>query len=171
LRFLAVPAFTLLALSCAQPPRTEVAMAAARVEAARLVDAAVFAPELFREAEVALGEANRALATRTEYRTSIRAAALAIVRADEARSKAMVERAVVVRGLTQLDFELQGLLEMAAGRGAREKAPRELEAFRLRFESFSKRRNEGDFLGALEEGSALKPDLLAFERGLRGTDR
>lgn len=142
-------------------------MAAARVEAARLVDAAVFAPELFQEAESSLAEATRALASKSEYRTSIRAAALAIVRADEALSKAMAERTVVVRGLTQLDFELQGLLEMAAGRGARDKAPRELEALRARYESFSRRRNEGDFLGALEEGSALKPDLLAFERGLR----
>jgi hypothetical protein len=146
-------------------------MAAARVDAARLVDAAIFAPELFQEAEAALTEATRALSSQTEYRNSIRAAALAIVRADEAHSKAMVERTVVVRGLTQLDFELRGLLEMAVGQGAREKAPDELETLQARFESFSFRRNAGDFLGALEEGSALKPDLLAFERGLRSPER
>jgi hypothetical protein len=164
-------ACSLAALSCAQPPRKEVAMAAARVEAARRVDAAVFAPELFKEAESSLAEATRALSSKADYRNAIRAAALAIIRADEALSKATVERTVVLRGLRQLDFELEGLLEMAALRGAREKTPRELEALRARYESFSKRRNQGDFLGALEEGSALKPDLLSFERGLRSRER
>ncbi|MGH9337483.1 MAG: hypothetical protein ACRD21_27345, partial [Vicinamibacteria bacterium] len=45
--------------ACAQPPTRELEIAASRVEAARLEDAAVFAPDLFAEAESSLAEARR----------------------------------------------------------------------------------------------------------------
>jgi len=52
-------AFILLSAGCAQPPTRELEISAARVEAARERDAAVFAPELFAEAESSLAKAER----------------------------------------------------------------------------------------------------------------
>ena len=46
-----------LSSGCAQPPNDELALAANRVEAARSVDAATFAPETLGHAELALANA------------------------------------------------------------------------------------------------------------------
>jgi len=71
-----------------------------------------------------------------------------------------------VRKLDQLLFELGGLLEMAANRGA-EEAPAELSAYQFRYKVIRAMVEERDLPDALAAGTALKPELLAFEKRLR----
>jgi hypothetical protein len=149
----------LLFASCAQPPTKELEMAATRVESARDLDAAVLAPEPFAEAESALREARRSADGR-DYRSAIRAAAVASVRADEAMSVARAERLLIARRLDQLLFEIEGLLEMAAE--AEEIAP-----LRARYESVNRLADANRILDAYSEATALKPELLELERSLR----
>jgi hypothetical protein len=159
--------FLLLAAGCAQPPTHELEITASRVEAARQQDAAVFAPDLFTEAESSLAEAQRLASLERDYLAAIQAAAHATLRANEAFFRASSERIVVVRKLDQLLFELEGLLEMAASRGAEEEAPAEFSALRSRYEEVRAMAEERDLLDALADGTALKPDLLAFEERSR----
>jgi hypothetical protein len=159
--------FLLLSAGCAQPPTHELAIGAARVEAARQLDAAVFAPELFAEAESSLAEAERLAVKERDYLAAIQAAAHSTLRANEAFSRARSERIVVVRKLDQLLFELGSLLEIAADRGAMEEAPTELSAFRSSYEAIRAMVKERDLLDALAAGTALKPKLLAFEERFR----
>jgi hypothetical protein len=56
---------------------------------------------------------------------------------------------------------------MAADRGAREEAPAELEALRSRYRAIRTMVDERDLLDALAAGTALKPELLAFEERFR----
>ncbi len=72
-----------------------------------------------------------------------------------------------MRKLGRLLFELGGLLEMAADRGAEEEAPAELSALRARYEEVRAMAEERDLLDALADGMALKPELLAFEGRFR----
>ena len=160
--------FILLVAGCAQPPTHELEISAARVEAARQQDAAVFAPELFAEAESSLAEAQRLAASEGDYLAAIQAAAHSTVRANEAFFRASSERIVVVRKLDQLLFELGSLLEMAADRGATEEAPTELSAFHSRCEAIRAMVKDRDLLDALAAGTALKPELLSFEERFRG---
>ena len=159
--------FFLLAAGCAQPPTHELEITASRVEAARQQDAAVFAPELFSEAESSLVEAQRLAKLEGDYLAAIQAAAHSTLRANEAFFRASSERIVVVRKLDQLLFELEGLLEMAATRGAEEQAPAELSALRSRYEEVRAMAEERDLLDALADGTTLKPELLAFEEKFR----
>ena len=159
--------FILLSAGCAQPPTHELEIGAARVEAARQQDAAVFAPELFAEAESSLAEAQRLAANESDYLAAIQAAAHSTLRANEAFSRASSERIVVVRRLDQLLFELGSLLEMAADRGAREEAPSELSAFQSRYDAVRAMVKERDLLDALAAGAALKPELLLLEERFR----
>lgn len=158
----------LLSAGCAQPPTRELEIAAARLDAARQKDAAVFAPELFAEAERSFAEANRLAELEGDYLAAIQAAAHSTLRADEAFSRASSERIVVVRKLDRILFELESLLEMAADRGALEEAPTELAAFRSRYEAIRAMVEERDLLDALAAGTALKPELLSFEERFRG---
>jgi len=160
--------FLLVASGCAQPPTHELDITASRVEAARQQDGAVFAPELFAEAESSLAEAQRLASIERDYLAAIQAAAHSTLRANEAFFRASSERIVVVRKLDQLLFELEGLLEMAGDRGAAEEAPAELSAFRSRYEAIRAMVDEHDLLDALAAGMALKPELLAFEERFRG---
>ena len=57
---------------------------------------------------------------------------------------------------------------MAADRGATEEAATELSAFQSRYEAIRAMVKERDLLDALAAGSALKPELLAFEERFRG---
>jgi hypothetical protein len=157
----------LLAAGCAQPPTQELEITAARVEAARREDAAVFAPELLAEAESSLATARRLAASEGNYVAAIQTAAHSTLRANEAFFRASSQRIVVVRKLDQLLFELEGLLEMAADRGAEEEAPAELSALRARFEEIRAMVAERDLLDALAAGTALKPELVAFESRFR----
>jgi hypothetical protein len=160
-------AFLLLASGCAQPPTDELAIAAARVEAAREQDAAAFAPELFAEAESSLAEAQRLARDERNFLGAIQAAAHATLRANEAFSRASSERIVALRKLDRLLFELRSLLEMAADRGAASEAPAELSGFHSRYEAIRTMVEKHDLLAALGAGSALKPELLAFEDRFR----
>lgn len=161
-------ALILLSASCAQPPTHELAITAARVEAARQQDAAIFAPALFAEAEGSFAEANRLAELEGDYLASIQAAAHSTLRANEAFFRASSERIVVVRKLDQLLFELGSLLEMAEYRGATEEAPAELSAFQSRYQAIRAMVKERDLLDALAAGTALKPELLSFEERFRG---
>jgi len=146
---------------CAQPPTHELEISAARVEAARQLDAAIFAPELF-------AEARRLAASEGDYLAAIQAAAHSTLRANEAFFRASSERSVSLRKLQQLRFELESLLEMAAYRGATAEAPTELSAFQSRYEAIRAMVKERDLLDALAAGTALKPELVAFEKRFRG---
>lgn len=152
---------------CAQPPTDELAITAARIEAARAQDAAVFAPELFAEAERFFAEANRLAELEKDYLAAIQAAAHSTLRANEAFSRASSERIVVVRKLDRLLYELGSLLEIAGGRGAAAEAPAELGAFQARYEAIRLMVEERDLVDALAAASALKPELLAFEERFR----
>jgi len=160
--------FFLATAGCAQPPTDELDITSSRVEAARQQDAAIFAPELFAEAESSLAEAQRLAATERDYLAAIQAAAHSTLRANEAFFRARSERIVVVRRLDQILFELKGLLEMAAHRGAAEEAPAELSALQTRHEAIRAMVEASDLLDALAAGMALKPELLAFEERFRG---
>jgi hypothetical protein len=162
-RFRLVAASSFLLFSCAQPPTKEIEMAAARVEAARAQDAAVFAPELFAEAEEALSDARRSLGSPSGYGKALRAAATASLRADEAFFRARDERIVVERRLDQLLYELESLIEMVADRSD----PETLAGARARVESVLALAEAGNVLAAFHEGSALKPGLVELERSLR----
>ena len=158
---------TLFLGACAQPPTHEIEITKARVEMARQQDAAIFAPELFADAESSLAEARRLADVEGNYLAAIQAAAHSKVRANEAFARASSERTFVVRRLDQLLFELGGLLEMAALRGAKERAPEELAALQTRFDAVSAMVEKRDLLEALAVGAALKPDLVALETRLR----
>jgi hypothetical protein len=56
---------------------------------------------------------------------------------------------------------------MAALRGASQKSPDELAAFRARFDAVRTMVEGRDLLEALAIGNALKPELVAFEARLR----
>ncbi|HXV63831.1 MAG TPA: hypothetical protein VEK15_24235 [Vicinamibacteria bacterium] len=135
-----------------------------RLAAAIEVDADLFAPELLDEAETFLAKAELLARDRATYRASIRAAAHACLRADEAFAKARAARRTVVVRLERLLHELDGLLDMAASRGARSTHGDELFRLRARYEAV---RDIKNVLTAMEEASALKPELLAFERRFR----
>jgi hypothetical protein len=166
--FLVLIVLIVFIAGCAQPPTRELEITAARVEAARQQDAAVFAPELFAEAERSFAEANRLAALEGDYLASIQAAARSTLRANEAFFRASSERIVVVRKLDQILFELKSLLEMAADRGAKVEAAAELGAFRSRYETIRAMVEARDLLDALAAASALKPEILAFEERFRG---
>jgi hypothetical protein len=161
--------FLLLSLTgCAQPPTKELQITASRLEAARQQDAALFAPELFTEAERSFAEANRLAELEGDYLGSIQAASHSTLRANEAFFRASTERTVVVRKLERLLFELGSLLEIAGYRGARVEAPGELSAFESRYDAIRAMVKERDLVDALAAATALKPELLAFEERFRG---
>lgn len=165
MRGLVAGALASLLSSCAQPPTREVELAAARVEAARRLDAAVLAPEPFSEAEGALEDARRGLAAEGRYRDAIRAAARASIRADEAAARARAERLVVARRLDRLRFEIEALIEMA---GAADEEPlARLAQMRARYERVVRLAESDQVLAAFAEASSLKPELVELERSLR----
>jgi hypothetical protein len=157
----------LLLGACAQAPTHELEITKARVEMARQQDAAIFAPELFADAESSLAQAQRLVDVEGNHLAAIQAASHATLRANEAFARASSERIVVVRRLDQLLFELGGLLEMAALRGASEKSADELAAFRTRFDAVRTMVEGRDLLEALAIGNTLKPELVAFEERFR----
>lgn len=71
----------------------------------------------------------------------------------------------MVRGLDQLFFELEGLLEMAELCGAKERAPVELALFRTRFDAIRAMVEGRDLPDRV--GTELKPDLVVFEARFR----
>ncbi len=152
---------------CAQPPTQELEITKARVELARQEDAAIFAPELLADAESSLAEARRLADVERNYLAAIQAAAHSTLRANEAFLRASSERAVVVRKLDQLVFELQSLIEMAGARGAKDKAGAELAALQTRVDAVLAMVDRRDLLEALAVGTALKPELVAFEKRFR----
>jgi hypothetical protein len=153
----------ILQVSCAQAPTRELAMTTARVENARRMDAPRFAPDLFAEAESSLVEAKRLVDEEKDYRGAIRAMAVASLRADESAARADSERRVFERRLGRVLLELESLLEIAAARGAARDAPSELASLRARYEKVRDLSMGPDGLEAMEEGSALLPEILAFE--------
>lgn len=160
-------AFLSLLAGCAQPPTKELAITAERIEAAREQDAAVFAPELFAEAERSFAEANRLAELERDYLGAIQAAAHSTLRANEAFSRASIERTASGRQLDRLLLELGSLLEIAAARGATERAPTELAAFQTRYDGIRAMVEEHHLPDALAAGTALKLALIAFEERLR----
>ncbi len=159
--------FAGLQASCAQAPIRELAMTTARVESARRMDAPRFAPDPFAEAESSLAEAKRLVDEGKDYRGAIRAMAVASLRADESATRADSERRVFERRLGHLLLELESLLEIAAARGAARENPSELASLRARYEKVRDLSMGPDALEAMEEGAALRPEILTFEERFR----
>ncbi len=155
-----------LCSGCAQPPDSELEIAARRVEAARAVDAATFAPERLGHAELALATA-RSLTEDGSYLAAIHAAAETVIHADDAFEVSTLERSIAEQHLERCLRELEGLMEIARYRGAGSAAPSELEAFAQRYRAVKSTADGGDLLTALEQGRQLKPELLAFEQRFR----
>jgi len=154
-----------VAAACAQPPTKELALVGERVEAAKRVGAELFAPELLAQAEAGLAQAERLVETEHAHREALRAASEASLAAEDALRSAESTRAAVERKLDYLRAELDALLEIAVSRGAEESD--ELRALRERCAHVGTVAASGDVLGALGEATALKPELLAFERRYR----
>ncbi len=157
---------SVLSSGCAQPPDDELEIAAKRVEAARSVDAATFAPERLGHAELALATA-RSLTEDGSYLPAIHAAAETVMHADDAFEVSTIERSIAERYLERCLQELEGLMAIARYRGAGSAAPSELEAFGERYRAVKATADDGDLFMALEQARQLKPELLAFEQRFR----
>lgn len=158
----------ILALAgCAQPPSREIEQVASRIAEVELIEGALYAPQSLEESKAALAEAERLMTEEGDYLESIRAAARARARADDAYVEASAERQLVARHVGRLLQELQGLIDIARSRGADRDAREEF----LRFEERGARVRElaetGDFMAALAEGESLKPELIDFEMRFR----
>jgi len=151
---------------CAQAPDAELSLAAKRVEAARAVDAATFAPERLGHAELALATA-RSLTEDGSYLPAIHAAAETVMHADDAFEVSTLERSIAEQRLERCLQELEGLIAIARYRGAGSATPNELEAFGERYRAVKATADGGDLLTALEQARQLKPELLAFEQRFR----
>jgi hypothetical protein len=162
---LCVFAFVFLS-GCAQAPTSELELAAHRVEDARAVDAAIFAPERLEQAEAALATA-RSLVESRDYRDSVHSAAEAVQHADEAFDESTLERSIAKRRVERCLNELQGLMAIARSRGAASVAADELAAFVTRYDAVKATADSGDLLTALEHGHLLEAELLAFEQRFR----
>ncbi len=160
-------AFVLVVLSgCAQAPTGELELANQRVEAARSVDAAIFAPEQLNQADLSLATA-RSLVEDRGYRAAIHSASEAVLHADDAFNVSTIERSIAARRVERCLNELEGLMAIARSRGAASEAPDELAAFVERHDAVKAAADSGDLLTALEQGRHLEPELLAFEQRFR----
>ncbi len=160
-------AFALVLCSdCAQAPDAELSLAAKRVEVARAVDAATFAPEQLSHAELALATA-QSLTEDGSYLAAIHAAAETVMHADDAFDVSTIERSITERRLERCLQELEGLMAIARYRGAAADAPDELTAFSERYRAVKATADDGDLFMALEQARQLKPELLAFEQRFR----
>ena len=160
------PFMLVLSSGCAQPPDDELVLAANRIEAARAVDAATFAPEPLGRAELALATA-QSLAEDGSHLPAIHAAAETVMHADDAFEVSTIERRLAERYLERCLQELEGLMAIARYRGAGSAAPSELEAFGARYRAVKATADGRDLLMALEQARQLKPELLAFEQRFR----
>lgn len=165
---LATVMLTVLALAgCAQPPDREIELVASRIEEVKHIQGAVYAPELLAESEASLAEAERLTVEAGDYLESIRVAAQAREKADEAYLEASAERRRVARQVTRLVRELRGLLDIARSRGAERDAGEELLRFEQRGARIEELMETGDVLAALAEAESLKPELIDFEMRFR----
>ena len=159
----------LFVAGCAQAPVQELELVRSRIEEVKLVEGPVYAPELLAESEVALAKAYRLTIEDKAYRGSIRVAARARGKADEAYIKSTNEKQLVARHVARLLGDLEVLLDIARSRGADREARKEL----LEFEAYRKRivdlANTGDLLTALAEGESFKPELVRFEMRFRNS--
>jgi hypothetical protein len=151
---------------CAQAPSGELELATKRVDAARSVDAAIFAPERLSQAELALATA-QSLIEDHGYRGAVHSAAEAVAHADDAFNVSTLEKSIALRRFERCLNELEGLMAIARSRGAASAAPDELSAFAERYEAIRAIAEGGDLLTALEQGRQLEPELLAFEQRFR----
>ncbi len=154
---------------CAQAPTRELELVRSRIDEAKIVESPLYAPELLAESEAALAEAYRLTLEAEDYRESIRVAARARGRADEAYIKATEERQLVRRHVARLVGELEGLLDIAGSRGADREAGDELLEFEERQARIVDLAETGDLLTALAEGKRLKPELVGFEMRFRNS--
>ena len=158
-------AAALLLAGCASPPTAELELADARVERARRVEAPLYAPEGFARAEAALAQAHRLAETADSYLEAVRRAGDAVGLADDAARDAATHKKIVERHAARCVRELEALLSMSQHGGA-ESDP-EFAALAERYRSVRATAEAGDLLGALDQGRALKPELLALEMRFR----
>ena len=154
---------------CAQAPTRELELVRSRIEEVKIVEGPVYAPELLAESEAALAKAYRLTIEDEAYHESIRFAAQARWKADEAYIKATREKQLVARHVARLMGDLEVLLDIARSRGADREAGEELlefEKHRARIVDFAE---TGDLLTALAEGKSFKPELVRFEMRFRNS--
>jgi hypothetical protein len=158
---------TVLLGACAQPPDKEVALAGERVEKARQAGAAHYAADLLRQAEEALAEARRSLGRPASYRAAIRAAALAALRADEARALAREGRRKPTAEAERLLREAAVLIEQARSLDGAERFRSEVEDFERRLATCHSDFQQGRPEKTRHDALQLKSELLALHRRLR----
>jgi len=141
-------------------------MAAARIMNAREADASLHAPDLLQEAENELHRAREGLSDAWHYRTSVDAAARACLRADEARVRAVQEKAKISRITDRCLREIQALIEEARSRGAEELQGARLGSYSTRHGSLCAAFESGALYEVHEGALVLKNDLLGFLREL-----
>ena len=162
--------FSLLVVAgCAQAPIQELELVRSRIEEVRLVEGPVYAPELLAESEVAIAEAYRLTLEDKAYHGSIRVAARARGKADEAYIKSTREKQLVARHVARLLGDLEVLLDIARSRGADREARKELLEFEARRARIADFAETGDLLTALAEGKSFKPELVRFEMRFRNS--
>lgn len=152
-----------LSSACAQSPDAELELAADRIETARSAEASVFAADQLTRAEASLATAEL-MTSEARYLEAVRHAGEAVTHADEAHGVATVEKKIAIRHVDHCLRELEGLMAIARARGATDDT---LAPFEERYAGVKIVADHGDLLGALEQGMALKPALLALEQSLR----
>jgi hypothetical protein len=148
--------------SCAQPPRKEVDMASIRVARAHHEGASEYAGELQAEAEEALARAREALSNPRRYREAAQAAALASMKADEARLVAGRENERMARQTHRCFRECEVLIEEARSLGLSEPV-----SFTQRLSAVEDLLENGQVMEAYDTAETLKQELLSELKKLK----
>ncbi len=139
-------------------------MTADRILRAREADASIHAPDLLNEAETALLRARDGLSDTGHYRSVVDAAALACLRADEARIRAVREKERILRITDRCLRETQALMDEARSLGAERLHGAELGSYSSRHSSLRASLERGTIYEAHDGVLVLKSDLLDFLR-------
>jgi len=130
------------------------------------MEAFVYAVEPFALAETALADARR-LSDGESYLDALRRAGESVGLADQAYVLARQQKAILTRRVARCIKELEGLLDIARSKGARDQAPEEYEGLSERARAVESLAASGDLPGAYDQGIRLKPELLALEMRFR----
>jgi hypothetical protein len=137
-------------------------MASIRVARAHHEGAAEYAAEIHREAEEALARAREALSEPRRYREAAQAAALASMKADEARLLAGRENERMARQTHRCFRECEALIEEARTLGLAEP-----EAFTQRLSAVEALLENGQVMEAYGASEDLKAELLSELKKLK----
>jgi hypothetical protein len=154
--------------NCAQAPTEEVEMAARRVGRALEADGSLHAPDLMDGAQAALLLARNHLSDRRQFRDAVEAAALACLKADEARARALEVKQRIARMTERCLMEIRALMDEARSHGAGKILGEQLAAFASRHAALEALLDRGSIYEAQEGALVLKDDLLRFLQVIEG---